>query len=51
VGSEKTNQFSLGLRYHLAPNVFLTGEYMWMKTEAEGTIKSQSFMLMTHFLF
>ena len=51
VGSEKTNQFSLGLRYHLAPNVFLTGEYMWMKTEAEGTTKSQSFMLMTHFLF
>ncbi|CUS96789.1 hypothetical protein [Candidatus Kryptobacter tengchongensis] len=44
----KTNQFSIGLRYHLAPNVFLTGEFINSK---EGEMKTNKFMLMTHLLF
>ena len=56
VGSENTDQISIGLRYHLAPNIFLTGEYMWMKMKTEMGMKSmemrsQMVMLMTHFLF
>jgi len=57
VGDEKTNQITIGLRYHFAPNVFLTGEYSWMKQDTKSemgmpmTMKMQMFMLMTHFLF
>jgi len=48
VDQEKTNQFTIGLRYHLAPNVFVTGEFTNSKT---GDMMMNMFMFMTHFLF
>jgi len=51
-GDEKTNQISLGLKYHFAPNVFVSGEYILKNTEvgSEKT-KTQEFMIITSFLF
>ncbi len=48
VADQKTNQVSIGLRYHLMPNFYVTGEYIRTK---EGEMLMQNFMIMTHFLF
>lgn len=48
VSDQKTNQVTIGLKYHLMPNVFVTGEYTRTKESAKLT---QDFLIMTSFLF
>lgn len=53
VSDQKTNQISIGLKYHFMPNVFVTAKYIWEKMEMQMgmQMKMQNFMVMTHFLF
>ncbi len=48
VVDQKTDQVSIGLRYHFMPNVYVKGEYIRTK---EGEMLMQHFMIITHFLF
>ncbi len=47
-GDQKTNQITLGLRYHFLPNVFLTAEY---SRQTNTAIKVQTFVLKGFYLF